>query len=1254
MIDEPAKQRILDVDIEREMRKAYLDYAMSVIVERALPDVRDGLKPVQRRILWTMHEMGLRSDRQTRKSAAIVGDVMGKYHPHGDAPIYDALVRLAQPFSMRYPLITGQGNFGSIDDDPPAAMRYCVSGTTLVRTPSGTRRIADLAAAEANSETALDLQVLGRSGEAVHASKFFHSGTHPTLRLRTSEGYTLAGTRNHPVLCLVPIAGVPMLIWKLLEEVRPGERVALMRKAPSDAGQISPEDEDLAVLAGGMVSEGWASEQRVGFNNVDPESFRRIHGAHARVGGGTRYDSTRVIRSGSVLMELDVLNVAAHKASQLASMIGQPSAQKRVPDCVWERSLAFKAAFLRALFEVDGSSSLLPRRTIQISYSTRSERLASEVQQLLLEFGVVSRLCRYEDGEKKVVITNRRDARLFARHVGFLGKKQRKLEAELTQIPLASRALSSDHVPYLAEYVRATAPRGNREWLTKHNLDRTERWEHRREELWARISDEATRQAIAPLLDGTYYYAEVAAVEDAGPQPVFSLKIDTREHAFITNGFVSHNTEAKLSPIASELLADIERETVDMVPNYDGRQQQPTVMPTRLPNLVLNGSAGIAVGMATNIPPHNLGEIAEAIKRLIADPDTTVNDLCDIVKGPDFPGGGVIYRFEEQKNVETGALERVDVIRRAYAGGRGRILMRALAHTETLRGSREAIIVTQIPYTVNKAGLIEKIAELVNAKRLDGISDIRDESDRDGMRIVIEVKRDTDSRRVLNQLYKHTAMQSAFNVNMLALVENQPRTLGLKDVLEHFIAHRKNVIRRRTQYDLDRAKERAHILEGLKIAHENLDAIIKMIRAHRGNEPLLVETLRESFKLSEAQAKAILEMQLRRLSQLERAKLEEEYTATIKLIAELESILASPRRVLHLITTDLDEVVTKYGDERRTKVLDDASRELSAEDLVADEDVVVTISGRNYIKRVPLSTFKQQHRGGRGVTGMAVREEDEVQHLEVCRTHDRIYFFTERGRVFATKVYELPDASRTGKGIPLQNILEAMVPGERVEAIVALRDTTTADYLVMATRKGFVKKTAISEYANVRRAGLIAIALRPGDELAWAQEARKGDLIALATRKGKAIVFKESDARPMGRDTQGVTGIRLAKGDEVIGMAVARKGMHLLSVTHNGFGKRSAIEDFPVHGRGGSGVILASLSPRTGNLASMQVVDKAMAEVILTTTNGIVIRVPVDQVKILGRATMGVKVMATGDAKIASVEAFAQTGPAQTQLGVGS
>ena len=518
------------------------------------------------------------------------------------------------------------------------------------------------------------------------------------------------------------------------------------------------------------------------------------------------------------------------------------------------------------------------------------------------------------------------------------------------------------------------------------------------------------------------------------------------------------------------------------------------------------------------------------------------------------------------------------------------------------------------------------------------------------MRIVIEVKRDDDPTLVLNNLYKHTAMQSAFNFNMLALVDARPRTLSLKEILQHHIDHRREVIRRRSEHDLAKAKERAHILEGLKIAHDHIDEIIKMIRAHKGQEVVLVGRMREQFGLSEPQAKAILEMQLRRLSGLERQKLDDEYRDTIKLISELESILANPRKVLFLIKADLDELSAKFGDDRRTEVVDDTPRQLSAEELVADEDVVITVSTRNYVKRIPLSTYRAQHRGGKGIIGMATREEDDVEHLVVGRNHDRLYVFTDRGRVFALKAFELPDASRTAKGTPMQNILEAMQAGERVSALVALRDTTSAEHLVMATRKGFLKKTPLAEYANVRRAGLIAIALRKGDELAWVAPCGSQDRIVLATRKGKAITFKATDARPMGRQTQGVTGIRLAKGDEVVGMGIARPRMQVLSVTENGFGKRTAIEEFPTQGRGGQGVILAALGAKTGNVAAMQMVEESTQEILLISSTGVVIRTPLEQVRVLGRATMGVKVMAVGDAKIASIATFTTTRPAQTEL----
>jgi DNA gyrase subunit A len=756
---------------------------------------------------------------------------------------------------------------------------------------------------------------------------------------------------------------------------------------------------------------------------------------------------------------------------------------------------------------------------------------------------------------------------------------------------------------------------------------------------------------------------KVAKVEPAGRADVYDLTVDITQNFALAAGIFVHNsidddppahmryTEARPAAIANEMLADIDKDTVDWVPNYDSRHMQPVVMPARLPNLLVNGSAGIAVGMATNIPPHNLTEIALATKRLIEDPELTTDDLCETILGPDFPGGGLIYRFEEEKNVETGKAERIDAIRRAYANGRGRILMRAKAHVEDMRGSRQAIVVSELPYVVNKASLIEKIADLVQDKKLAGISDIRDESDRDGMRIVVEIKRDDSAERVLNNLFKHTAMQSAFNLNMLALVDQEPRTLSLKEVLQHHIDYRKTVIRRRTEHDLTNAKERAHILEGFKIALDHIDEVVKTIRASKSPDTALT-SLREKFGLSEAQAKAILEMQLRRLTGLERQKIDEEYRETIKLIAELEAILASPRRILGLIKADLDGLVAKYGDERRTLIADDLPRQFTDEQLVADEDVVITLSSRNYAKRMPLSTYRAQHRGGRGVIGMQTREEDDVDHLVVARNHDKLYVFTDRGRVFALKVYELPDASRTAKGTPIQNILEAMQPGERVSALVALRDTTSAEFLMMATRKGFVKKTALSEYATVRRAGLIAIALRKGDELAWVAACAKDDRVILATRKGKGISFKASDARPMGRPTQGVTGIRLQKGDEVVGMGIARTRTQVLSVTENGYGKRTAVEEFPTQGRGGQGVILASLGPKTGDVAAMQMVDEGSQEILLISTTGVVIRTPLDQIRVLGRPTMGVKVMTTGDAKIASIATFTTARPTQTQLPV--
>ena len=820
---------VRQVGIEDEMRSAYIDYAMSVIVARALPDVRDGLKPVHRRILYTMHEMGLRSTTAYRKSAGVVGDALAKYHPHGDVALYDALVRLAQDFSLRYPLIDGQGNFGSIDGDPAAAYRY---------------------------------------------------------------------------------------------------------------------------------------------------------------------------------------------------------------------------------------------------------------------------------------------------------------------------------------------------------------------------------------------------------------------------------TEARLAAIADEMLVEIEKETVDFVENYDGRLREPTVLPARLPNLLINGSSGIAVGMATNIPPHNLSEICDAVIALIEDPQLTVDGLCEIVNGPDFPTGGTIFRFEDQRNSVTGEKERIDVIRHMYATGRGRVVIRGQVSFEENERGRISVVITELPYQVNKTTLIEKMAELVGSKKITDVSDIRDESDRTGMRIVVEVKRDGSPHTVVQQLFKHTALQTSFSSNMLALVDQQPQTLGLKRMLEHYITYRREVIRRRTEFDLARAQERAHILEGLKVALDNLDEVIATIRASADSDAAR-SALVARFRLSEAQANAILEMQLRRLAALERKKIEDEYEQVIRLIAELEDLLANPRKILQAITDELTELKRKYGDERKTRIEADANRELTAEDLVASEDVVVTLSQRSYIKRQQIGTFRSQRRGGKGKLAMITREEDAVRHLLVANTHDNILFFTNRGRVFITKVHTLPEASRQAKGIPIINLPGVQVdPGEYVSAIITLPQFEPDHYMAMATRGGMIKKTSLAEYAKIRSNGLIAISLVEGDELRWVGLTDGQDDIILATRKGQAARFHENEVRPMGRDTRGVTGIRLRPGDEVIGMEVVRPGAELLVVTEQGYGKRTALDEFPVKHRATGGVIANSLNNETGDVAAVRVVGNEDEEMMLITEEGTILRTEVSSVNRYRRASRGVTVMKPGpDDRIVSIAVFVDDRP---------
>lgn len=788
--------KIVPIDIENEMRKSYLLYSMSVIVGRALPDVRDGLKPIHRRILYAMHGLGLTADKPYRKSATVVGEVMGNYHPHGDAAIYDALVRMAQDFSMRNTLVDGHGNFGSVDGDPPAAMRY---------------------------------------------------------------------------------------------------------------------------------------------------------------------------------------------------------------------------------------------------------------------------------------------------------------------------------------------------------------------------------------------------------------------------------TETRMTRLAAHMLADIEKDTVNFVPNFDGSKKEPEVLPARFPQLLVNGSSGIAVGMATNIPPHNLVETIDGTIELIDNPDATIEDLMEHIKGPDFPTGGLILGTQG--------------IREAYHTGRGSIKVRARARIEPMSGGRHRIVVTEIPYQVNKARMIERIAQLARDKRIEGITDLRDESDREGLRIVMELKRDANPNVVLNQLYKHTPMETTFGAIMLVLVDNEPRVLNLKEMLHYYIEHQKEVVTRRTQYDLSKAEERAHILEGLRIALDHIDEIISLIRASRTRE-IAREGLITKFGLSDRQAQAILEMRLQSLTGLEREKIEQEYEEMCALIAHLREILGNEQLLLGVIKDELIEIRDKFGDPRRSEITQDFS-ELEIEDLIAAEDVVVTMSNQGYIKRLPINAYKAQRRGGKGVTGMATREEDFVEHLFITNTHDTILFFTNMGKVYSLKGYEIPEAQRHARGTAVVNLIE-LDPGEAVTALMPVSKFDEDVYVFMATKNGTVKKTELSAFANIRRSGIIGISLAPDDELIAVRMTGGDDEILLVTKDGMSIRFRQDNVRAMGRTAAGVRGINLDKGDAVVGMDIARDNADVLIITSAGYGKRTPVVEYRPQNRAGKGLKACRLTDKTGNIVGVKLVREEN-EMMLTTMAGYVIRFQISDVPKMGRLTQGVKVMSLDD-----------------------
>ena len=1251
-------------EIVKEMQDCYLDYAMSVIVGRALPDARDGMKPVHRRILYAMWDMGLRSTAKLRKSATVVGEVLGKYHPHGDAAVYDTLVRLAQDFSMRYPLVQGQGNFGSLDGDTAAAMRYCVSGDTLIITGKGLVPIKEIPLD--NSEN-IRLNILSKDKNINVATKWFDSGEQPIIKITTQSGLSLKGSRNHPILIWSKDFDTtqPSFKWKLLSQARPGDisvidrtpdilwpknEILLKDYRPNHAGRrterkILPEkfDANLAFILGCLVSEGTVKQHEIEFCNSDPEFIGQFEKSWTKVFPDCRLHKFFREPNSFGKKPYQTLEIHSQYVVEFLRNIGLApvkSASKTIPDLILRSPKPIVSTFLRACFEGDGSISFSEKMT-ELSYISTSNDLIKKMQIILLRFGIFS-VNRFDKWRRthKLYIRGLNNYRDFKEQIGFVCvSKTKKLNEAITR--LHKNYSQSDFVPYLSELVRSSFDKDNnhqsREFAMKHNFDRYSNMEqnYSRVLVAARPSFRMRMNTIFEnLLSNNYFFDPVVKIETCGKEKVYSLRVDSDCHSFVGNGFINHNTESRLTPLAEEMLEDIDKETVDWADNYDGTRQEPTVLPAKIPQLLLNGSVGIAVGMATTVPPHNLGEIVDGVIALIDNPKMTTEDLMKVIKGPDFPTGGAIY-------------DRSAIIQ-AYSAGKGAIVVRAIAEIIESKKGQWQIIVTEIPYQVNKATLLETIAELVKEKKVEGIKDVRDESNsKEGVRIVIDLKSDAYPQKILNRLFKLTDLQKSFHLNMLALVEGlQPQVLSLKNILEQYVEHRYHIITRRSRFDLARAKERAHILEGLKKALDHIDAIISTIKKSANKEEAHA-ALCKKFKFSGVQTTAILEMRLQTLAGLERRKIDEELKEKLKLISELEALLKSPKKILGALKSELIYLKEKYGDERRTKVFASPVGEFKEEDLVPEEDCIITLTRDGYVKRMNPKNYRAQLRGGKGMAGITTREEDEVKFLACVNTHDNLLFFTSAGRVFQNKAYEIPEASRVARGQAIINFLQ-LSSSEQVNALVPLKENLknrkkemagaglgNENYLVMMTKNGIIKKTAVTDFINVRCSGLIAIKLDKNDELRWVKVTSGADEIISVTKKGQSIRFKEKDVRSMGRNAAGVRGIKLRKGDEVVSMEMIKlkksesgsQKQELLVVTENGYGKKTDLKQFKVQRRGGSGIRAAQVTAKTGQIVAAKILEPDEEDLIIISQKGQVIRTSLGSISSLGRATQGVRIM---------------------------
>ena len=1196
-----------NVFIEDEIKNAYLDYSMSVIVSRALPDARDGLKPVHRRILYAMDEMGLSSRAPFKKSARVVGDVLGKYHPHGDSSIYGAMVRLAQDFNMRYPLVDGHGNFGSVDGDEPAALRYCLSTYSLVNTDKGLVSIGKLAGTETelNTDNKIDIKVDSMNNKVNTSKVLFNSGIHKIYEVKTEAGFSVKATSNHPLLTLTTDENKkPLFVWKTVGNLKESDYTVINTSPKQLNSNIDLIEEWEAEFLGALVSEGSITKPEsrsyfVGLGNSDEkitEVFEKgLKKYLERIKGNSKIQKsfkgiTRVCCNSKDLYDYLINERQFYYGSD----------KKEIPNVVLHSSWNIQNIFLKYLFEGDGSIS---NHIKAITYDSLSIKLLQQIQIVLANKGIFSYIetCPDKRNEKpcyKLYVKEKYNVKRFAELIGFVSeRKQNSLKGLIKWYEEHDTGISmKNYVPFITEYIR---DKYKSKFLEKHNFDRYNKYEENKEKIQEIISEEDFK-LLEDLCSRNYSFQKIISIEYAGEEPVYSIKVDSDCHSFTANGFINHNTEARMGKITEELLEDINKDTIDYRKNFDESLDEPTVLPAKLPNLLINGATGIAVGMATNIPPHNIGEISDAICAVIENRDITSEELIQYVKGPDFPTGGIINGR--------------DGIKEAYTTGRGRVKVRGRVEVETSKSGRESIIITELPYQVNKARFVENIAKQVREKKLDGIVDLRDESDRDGIRVVVKLRKDMPSELMINMLYKHTQLQETFGIIMLALVNNAPKVLTLKQTLDVYLKHRFEVITRRTQFELRKAEGRIHVLNGFLKALDNIDEIIKIIRGSENSE--IAKSLLESkFEFTEIQSRAILDMRLQKLTGLEREKIENEHSELTKAIERYKEILSDEKEIYSIIKSEVIELKEKYADERKTEITD-AQAEIGFEDLIKDEESIITVTHKGYIKRVPADTYKTQNRRGVGVNAAQIMEDDFVEKLYNARNHDTILFFTSLGRVYNKKVYDIPQAGKNARGRLLENIV-TLAEGEKVAAMLPVREFDENSKVVFLTKNGIASHLKLKHFEKNNSAGKRAIRIREDDELAFVKvhDGNEENQVFIATMNGVATRFKCELITTRNRNTIGLIGVKLRDGDKIVSMEIVNDNDTILTVTENAYGKRVEVSRYTERkNRGSIGVKNAKPDEVTGKvLGSFKVNEED--EIALISNVGKIIRIKVSSTK---------------------------------------